>query len=106
VQRRLLTEQTVIVWDDVSTPGMQRAFGENCIGLRRFHPAVLRDAAAGGLVAPRIDCFLSAVAPGWLASNRSNLIGIAGPASVLEAIGLHLVLPSRLHLEDFGFALE
>ena len=52
-----------------------------------------------------IDCFLSAVAPGWVVSSSSNLIGIAGPSRLLEQSGLQWVLPSRLRLEDFGFRL-
>lgn len=116
VQRGLLNFRSVIVWDDLNTPGMQQAFGSLCLALRQHHPAAQEsnttkseDAGrAAGEEGTRavIDCFLSAVAPGWVASNgRSNLIGIAGPHSVLERSGLSWVLPSRLALEDFGYRL-
>ena len=85
----------------MGTSGMQQVFGSMCLTLRQHHPAV--DSAAPKK--EKIECFLSAVYPGWLASNRSNLIGIAGPASVLDSTGLRHVLPSRLGLEEFGFAL-
>lgn len=101
LQRQLLTKRTVVVWDDLDTPSMQQAFGTMCLTLRKHHPAVGQHDGRGG----RLDCFLSAIAPGWLASQTSNLIGIVGPVDVLEAAGLQYVLPSRLKLQSFGFDL-
>ena len=105
IQRSLLTPRTVLVWDDLDTQQMQQGFGRMCLTLRELHPAVVAAREAGAEAAPKIDCFLSAVAPGWLASNTSNLIGLIGPVAVLDASGLRYVLPSRLRLRDFGFDL-
>ena len=133
--RQLLSRRAVVVWDDMDTPGMQQAFGSLCLLLRRDHPAVrppvtaaASDAAipaelgrqradhgggeggggeggGGESTADEIECYFSAVAPGWVASNHSSLIGIAGPRRVLDGSRLEWVLPSRLPVETFGFRL-
>ena len=107
LRRRLLGRRSVVVWDDLNTPGMREAFGQCCLELRHAHPAVAGAAQEleGDGKADRIDCFLSAVTSGFLAANHSDIIGIAGPSRVLEASGVRDVLPSLLHLEDFGLSL-
>lgn len=120
LSRRLLSPRSVLVWDDLNSRDMQSAFGTMCIALRRRHPAALLPVAAGhnattgegqaegvedGGRRDRIDCWLSAVAPGWVASEESDLIGVAGPSRLLRRARLRDVLPSRLTLRDFGFAL-
>ena len=87
--------------NDLNTRDMQEAFGRMCLMLMHAHPAVI-DGEEG---ADTIECMISAVQPGWVATNSSDLIGIAGPSRVLSAAGLIFVLPSQLRLEDFGFTL-
>ena len=97
LERRLLSSTAVLVWDDLNSRDMQAGFGTLCATLMEHHPA----ARAGR----PIECLLSAIAPGWVVSNSSDLIGIVGPADVLQQAALDLVLPTRLTLADFGFAL-
>ena len=98
LERQLLSPRAVVVWDDLNSRDMQAAFGTMCATLKVHHPAA-RDGRAP------IECLLSAITPGWVVSNSSDLIGIAGPADVLQRARLDLILPSRLTLADFGFAL-
>ena len=103
MERQWIGRRTILVWDDLNSPGMQVGFGQICLALRASHPAAQPDGAAGH--ADTIDCILSAVQPGWVASNSSDLIGVIGPTRVLADAGLQMVLPSILRMEDFGYAL-
>ena len=103
MQRKWIGRRTILVWDDLNSRSMQVGFGQICIALRASHPAVVPDDAGGS--SDTIDCTLSAVQPGWVASNSSDLIGVIGPTRVLADFGLHLVLPSVLRMEDFGYTL-
>ena len=99
LERKLLSPQAVVVWDDLNSRGMQAAFGTMCATLKAHHPAV-RDGRAP------IECLFSAIAPGWVVSNSSDLIGIVGPADVLQRAQLDLILPSKLTLADFGYSVD
>ena len=104
--RQLLSRRAVVVWDDLNTPAMRDAFGYCCAELRRSHPAVQPGTPDSEDEEPdRIECFFSAVTSGFVVANHSDIIGIAGPARVLAASAVRLVLPSLLRLEDFGFTV-
>lgn len=95
LDRGLLSERAVVVWDDLNDVLMVRAFHAMCLVLMQHHPAV-------GASGAQIQCALSAMGSGWLATNTSDLIGLAGPADVLRDSGVELVLPTRLRFEDWG----